>query len=74
MVLTIRNEWANGSTHETKSNYTASRGRYMLLSIRSSVQWKTEDIPNGFEYETPSQYCGNAGKCKTTVTLTRGWC
>ena len=74
MILTIRNKWANGSTHETKSNYTASRGRYMLSSIRSSVKWKTEDIPNGFEYETPSQYCGNAGKCKTTVTLTRGWC
>ena len=73
MILTIRDEWADGSTHETKSNYTASRGRYMLASIRSSVQWKTEDIPNGFKYETPRHYCGKAGKCTTTITLTRGW-
>ena len=74
MILAIKDEWANGSTHTTRNNYSASRGRNILASMRSSVQWKTEDIPNGFEYETPSQYCGNAGKCKTTVTLTRGWC
>ena len=74
MILTIRDEWADGSTHETKDNYTASRGRYMLASICRSVQWKKEDIPNGFKYETPWYYCGKAGKCTTTVTLTRGWC
>jgi len=74
MILTIKDEWANGSTHTIRNNYGAARGRNILASMRSSVQWKTEDIPNGFEYETPSQYCGNAGKCKTTVTLTRGWC
>ena len=74
MILTIRDEWADGSTHETKDNYTASRGRYMLASIYRSVQWKKEDIPNGFKYETPWYYCGKSGKCTTTVTLTRGWC
>jgi hypothetical protein len=74
MILTIRNEWANGSTHEMKSNYTASQGRYVLASMRTAVQFPTTDIENGFEYVTPRQYCGNAGKCKTTVTLTRGWC
>lgn len=74
MILTIRNEWADGSTHETKNNYTASRGRYALASMMTAVQFPTTDIENGFEYETPRQYSGNAGKCKTTVTLTRGWC
>ena len=73
MILTIRNEWANGSTHETKSNYTASRGRYALASMKAAVQFPTTDTENGFEYETPRQYCGNAGKCTTTITLTRGW-
>lgn len=74
MILTIRNEWADGSTHETKSNYTASRGRYIFASMRTAVQFPITNIENGFEYETPMQYCGNACKCKTTVTLTRGWC
>ena len=74
MIMTIRKMWADGSSHETKSNYTASRGRYILSSMRRAVQFTTTDIENGFEYETPSLYCGNAGKCKTTVTLTRGWC
>ena len=73
MVLTIRKEWANGSTHEMKSNYTASRGRYVLASMKAGVQFSTTDIENGFEYETPRQYCGKAGKCTTTITLTRGW-
>ena len=74
MVLTIRKMWADGSTHETKSNYTASRGRYIFASMRTAVQFPITNIENGFEYETPRLYCGNAGKCKTTVTLTRGWC
>ena len=73
MVLTIKQEWANGTTHTTKHNYTASRGRYQLSSMRSAVQFKVEEYPNGFKYETPSHYCGNAGKCTTYVTLTRGW-
>ena len=74
MILTIRNEWADGSTHETKSNCTASRGRYIFASMRTAVQFPITNIENRFEYETPRQYCGKAGKCKTTVTLTRGWC
>lgn len=74
MIMTIRNEWADGSIHETKNNFTASRGRYIFASMRTAVQFPITNIENGFEYETPMQYCGNACKCKTTVTLTRGWC
>jgi len=76
MVLNFINEWENGSRHEEHINTTASNGRRRMRAIRNypySTYTNVKDIPNGFQYETPSHLCGSAGKCITTVTLTRGW-
>jgi hypothetical protein len=72
MRLTIRNEWSDGSVHETKENIEASRGKYLMSSMKSYPR-KYEDIPNGFRYRTYRGLNGSKHDCVTTVTLERGW-
>lgn len=73
MVLSFISEWENGSRHEEHINISASRGRYRMRAMKTYPYTNYKEIPNGFQYETPSSCCGSAGKCITTVTLTRGW-
>jgi hypothetical protein len=75
MVIRIINKWADGSQHESKITTDASRARYLMAARRAAdgAHWPLKDVKNGYQYETPRHYCGNAGKCVTTVTLERGW-
>ena len=75
MILRVITEWKNGTRHETTTNTDARRGRYLLASMRAAdgAHWPLKDVKNGYQYDTPRQYTGNAGGCTTTVTLERGW-
>ena len=75
MVLRVINEWQNGTRAEYTTNTDASRGRYLMAARRAadSAYRPLTDVKNGYQYTTPAHYCGNAGRCVTTVTLERGW-
>ena len=75
MIIRTILQWADGTRHESTITASASRARYLMNARRSSdaAYRPLKDIKNGYQYETPRQNCGKAGKCITTVTLERGW-
>jgi len=75
MILRTVIEWKNGSRWEDAINTDASRGRYLLASHRAAdgAYWPLREVKNGYQFDTPKHYTGNAGGCTTTVTLERGW-
>jgi hypothetical protein len=75
MVIRIISKWADGSQHESKITTDASRARYLMAARRAadSAHRSLREVKNGYQYDTPRQYTGNAGGCTTTVTLERGW-
>lgn len=75
MTIRVITEWKNGTRHEVTTSTNASRARYLMAARRAadSAHWPLKEIKNGYQYDTPRQYTGNAGGCTTTVTLERGW-
>ena len=75
MVLRIITEWKNGQRHQAATNTTAQTGRYLLASMRTQdgAHFPLREVKNGYQYDTPHQYCGSSGAATTTVTLERGW-
>ena len=75
MILRIVTEWKDGTRHESTVSTNAARARYLMAAHKSTdgASWPLREVKNGYQYDTPRQYCGNAGGSTTTVTLERGW-